>query len=90
MEKWSDVKKEIRSISDEEKVYLELLADIVTAREDKELTQRNLAEKTGLKQSAIARMESPNGQNAANLITVIKYLDSLGMKLKVVPKNESD
>jgi predicted XRE-type DNA-binding protein len=87
MEKWDDIKKEIKSITEEEKTYLELLADIVTIREDKNLTQREISELTGLKQPAIARLESPAGQqNGANILTIIKYLDALGMKLKIVTK----
>ena len=86
MEKWSDVKKEIKSLTEDEKIYLELLADIVSARVDKDITQRELAEITGLKQPAIGRLESPT-QHAASLRTVIKYLDALDMKLKVVPKD---
>lgn len=85
MEKWSEIKREIKSISEEEKIYIELLAGIVSSRIDKGLTQRELSEMTGLKQSAIARLESPT-VHAASLKTVIKYLDSLDMKLKVVPK----
>ncbi len=87
MEKWSDLKKEIKSISNEEKIYLELLADIVSTRINKNLTQRQVAEISGVKQPAIARLESST-HHAASLRTVIKYLDSIGMKLKVVPKEE--
>ncbi|WP_299831399.1 helix-turn-helix transcriptional regulator [uncultured Metabacillus sp.] len=86
MEKWSEYKKEIKSLSEDEKIYLELLADIVTARVDKNITQRELAELTGLKQPAIGRLESPT-THSANLRTVIKYLDALDMKLQVIPKN---
>jgi predicted transcriptional regulator len=86
--KWEDIKKEIKSIPEEEKIYLELLADIVTVREDKNITQRELAELTGLKQPAIARLESPSEPNGANILTVIKYLDAIGMKLKIVQKGD--
>lgn len=87
--KWEDIKKEIKSIPEEEKIFLELLADIVTVREDKNVTQREICELTGLKQPAIARLESPTGQqNGANILTIIKYLDALGMKLKVVSKKD--
>jgi predicted transcriptional regulator len=89
MGKLSDINKEIKSISNEEKIYIELLAEIVDAREEMNVTQRGLADISGLKQPAIARLERPNGQNVANLLTVIKYLDALGMKLKVVPKEDS-
>ena len=86
--KWEDVKKEITSIPNEEKIYLGLLAEIVGAREEKNVTQREIAEISGIKQPAIARLESPGEQNGANILTIIKYLDAIGMKLKVVPKDK--
>lgn len=86
--KWEDVKKDISSLSVEEKIYLELLAEIVSAREEQGFTQREIADLTGLKQPAIARLESPTGQNAPNLLTVIKYLDAIGMKFVIRPKGE--
>lgn len=86
MEKWSDFKKEIKSLSKEELLYIEFLAEITQARTDKRLTQREVAEMTGLLQPAIARLESPSGKNNATLMTVIKYLDALDMKLTAVPK----
>ncbi|MGG0308354.1 helix-turn-helix transcriptional regulator [Priestia megaterium] len=78
--KWEDVKKEITSISEEEKQYIEMVADIVTVREDKGITQTQLAEMTGLKQPAIARFEDPS-KGAANIITVMKIANALGYKL---------
>jgi len=90
MEEWKDVKKEMNSLTHEKKIYLGLLAQIVDARADQNMTQNELALISGLKQPAIARMENPNSQNAANLLTVIKYLDALGMELKVVPKKDSN
>ena len=89
MEEWKDAKKEMKILTNEQKIYLGLLAQIVDARDEQNMTQKELAILSGLKQPAIARMENPNGQNAANLLTVIKYLDALGMELKVVPKEDS-
>lgn len=90
MEEWKDVKKEMNSLTHEKKIYLGLLAQIVDARAEQNMTQKELAILSGLKQPAIARMENPNDQKGANILTVIKYLDALGMELKVVPKEDTN
>lgn len=86
MERWSDVKKEIRSISESDKQQIEFVADLVDEiRDEREklgLTQKQLAEKTGLKQSAIARMES--GGAIPRLDTVFKVAMAMGLKFKLI------
>lgn len=82
--KWDDVKKEIINLTEEEKMYIELLADIVSIRDEKGLTQRELAEITGLKQPAIARIESQQG--VASVMSMLKILNALGYELKISPK----
>ncbi len=49
-------------------------------REKKGLTQKQLADKLGVKQQVVARVE--NGSNIT-LETLIKFLDVLGIVLKV-------
>jgi transcriptional regulator with XRE-family HTH domain len=91
MERWSDIKKEIRSISDSEKMQIELVADlvdeIIEKRQSLGLTQRDLAEKTGLKQSAIARMES--GGAIPRLDTILRVALAMGLKFKLIKDEES-
>lgn len=91
MERWSDIKKEIRSINDSEKRQIELVADlvdeIIDTRQSIGLTQRELAEKTGLKQSAIARMES--GGAIPRLDTVLRVALALGLKLKLLKDEDA-
>ncbi|MCR6790312.1 helix-turn-helix domain-containing protein [Bacillus thuringiensis] len=91
MERWSDIKKEIRSISDSEKMQIELVADlvdeIIDTRQNLGLTQRDLAEKTGLKQSAIARMES--GGAIPRLDTVLRVALAMGLKFKLIKDEQS-
>jgi transcriptional regulator with XRE-family HTH domain len=84
---WKEYKKQIKSISNEEKAWIELLEDIVTARKDKGITQRKLADLTGLKQEAIARFENVDG-GSPNILTVLKILNGLGYKLSVAPTDE--
>jgi transcriptional regulator with XRE-family HTH domain len=91
MERWSDIKKEIRSISESEKKQIEFVADLVdeikNKREELGLTQRDLAEKTGLKQSAIARMES--GGAVPRLDTVLRVALAMGLRLKLIKDEQA-
>ena len=55
---------------------------IIEARRKENLTQKELAKKIGVDQSALARIES--GRISATLTTIQKVLNGLGLKLKVV------
>lgn|GEM_PF-5742808 len=61
MGNWETLKKEIKSISVEEKREIEMMSEIVSqiivAREELGLSQRQLAELADMNQSALARME---------------------------------
>jgi ribosome-binding protein aMBF1 (putative translation factor) len=57
----------------------EIIESIVNARIEKGISQRELAELCGIKQSAIARMETL--QAMPRLDTLIKISSSLGVKL---------
>ena len=59
---------------------LELLEHLVEYREKKGMTQKQLAEKLGIKQQVVARIE--NGSNIT-LETLIRFLNVLGIVLKV-------
>lgn len=60
-----------------------LIGKMIEAREAKGLSQRELAELSGVKQPAIARMESM--KSIPRLDTLIKVLVSLGYTLDIVP-----
>ncbi len=63
-----------------ETAKLVLIENLVEYREKKGLTQKQLADKLGVKQQVVARVE--NGSNIT-LETLIKFLDVLGIVLKV-------
>jgi len=63
-----------------ETAKLELAEHLVEYREKKGLTQRQLADKLGVKQQVVAKIE--NGSNIT-LETLIKFLNVLGIVLKV-------
>lgn len=65
---------------------VELIGKMIEARESRGLTQDRLAEESGLKQSAIARLESM--KSTPRIDTVIKVLTPMGYKLAIVPIEE--
>lgn len=64
-----------------------LIGKIIEAREAKGLSQRELAELSGVKQPAIARMESM--KTTPQIDTLIKVLMPLGYTLAIVPLNQT-
>ncbi len=74
-------------VSQEEKERVELLASVIgkliEAREEKGLTQRELAKLCGVKQPALARVESL--KSSPQIDTLLKILNPLGYTLSIVP-----
>ncbi len=74
-------------ITDEEKDRINfevaLIGKLIEARESKGLSQRQLADMCGLKQSAISRLERMGV--APQLNTLMKILRPLGYRLDIVP-----
>ncbi len=74
-------------ITDEEKDRINfevaLIGKLIEARESKGLSQKQLADMCGLKQSAISRLERMGV--APQLNTLMKVLRPLGYRLDIVP-----
>jgi len=74
-------------VSNEQKMRInlqvELMKKMIEIRENQGLSQKQLAEKCGINQSAIARMEKMNHVPQVN--TLLKLLTPLGYKLDIVP-----
>ena len=87
MEDYSKVKKDflknkkIKKEYDRLKPEFDAIAEVIQRRIDKGVTQAQLAEKLGTKQSAIARFES--GDYNPTLSMLNKIANALGAKLKV-------
>lgn len=64
----------------------ELIGKLIEAREAKGLSQRDLAEISGVKQPAIARLESL--KSTPQIDTLFKVLNPLGYTLSIVPTKE--
>ena len=71
--------------AEKEKINFEidLIGKMVEAREEKGLSQRQLAELSGVKQPAIARLESM--RSTPQIDTLFKILKPLGYTISIVP-----
>lgn len=82
---WSDIRKEL--FTPEEIAACDLkvavINEIIKAREENGLSQRQLEKISGVKQPVIARMEK--GTSTPQLETILRILAPLGKTLKVVP-----
>jgi transcriptional regulator with XRE-family HTH domain len=86
MPTWEDLKKEITVISDSEKLALEItaitVAKLIERRKMLGWTQEDLAQKSGLKQAAIGRLESGRG-GIPRIETLLIVATAMGMKLGI-------
>lgn len=64
---------------------ISLITQLISRRIDKGLTQKELADRTGLKQSAIARLESET--IIPKVDTLNKIAKELDLKLELVPND---
>ena len=85
MEEWNEVKKELFKNKGVYKEYkrlepkYRLISQLISARTKRGLTQKELAEKIGTKQSAIARLESGDVNPSFDFLQ--KITSALGSKL---------
>ncbi|GAB6549278.1 hypothetical protein bcgnr5378_07740 [Bacillus cereus] len=79
---WTEYKKSITALTQEEIAYIEFKAELVFERIQQGLTQHDMAKTTGLKQSAIARFES-HGCSIPNMKTILTYTRALGKELTI-------
>ena len=86
---FSDYINDERKVSVAERNRIEFEADLIgkliETREEKGLSQRGLAELSGMKQPQIARLESMKG--SPQLDTLFKVLTPLGYTLSITPMN---
>ena len=72
------VKKEYDALEDE----FALIEALISARVSKKMTQKELAEKVGMKQTAIARLEG--GESNPTYLTLSKIAKVLGKKVALL------
>ena len=73
--------KEFKEIYERDKVKYDIIAQLINERAKQNLSQKELAEKIGTKQTSISRFE--NGNTNASLDFLIKIANSLGKKLEI-------
>ena len=71
---------------DEIQLKIDLVGKLIEAREQKGISQKQLAEMSGLKQPAIARLERM--QATPQVDTLFKLLKPLGYTLAIVPSEQ--
>lgn len=83
-EDWEEFKKEIFTPAEIAEMNLKamIISELITARRERGISQTQLGELSGLKKSAIAKLE--NGNSNPTVETIQKLLFPLGKKLAVV------
>jgi DNA-binding XRE family transcriptional regulator len=88
MAKWKDIRKELLSDPNVKREYdalepeFQLASSLIQARIDKHMTQAEVAEKAGISQVMVARLES--GSSNPTVSTVNKVARVLGKEFKLV------
>lgn len=93
MRTWNEYKDFVKAQSPEDKANMEQLEELsgiigalVTRREEMGLSQRELAARCGITQSALARLESC--RTTPQIDTMLKVLKPLGLTLTVTPTQQ--
>lgn len=87
---WSEYRKKHYTAEEiaENDLMVKLVGEVIKTRKEKHISQRELENMTGIKQSVIARMES--GKTDPQLSTILKLLVSMGKTLAIVPLELSE
>jgi transcriptional regulator with XRE-family HTH domain len=85
MKTWKDVRSEIYTAEEirESNLRVAIIGEIIKARQEKNISQRELEQLSGVKQPVISRLEA--GETSPQLDTVLKILAPLGKTLIVAP-----
>ena len=84
---WDDVEKEIFTPEEraQSNLRVEIIGELIKARTEKGISQRELETLSGVSQPVISRIEK--GHSMPSIDTILKLLSALGMTLAVIPKN---
>ena len=84
---WKQARQELYSPEEiaASNARVELMIALSQARKEKGLTQKELSEITGVRQSAISRLE--NGNTSTQIDALIRLFTAMNMKLQIVPMN---
>ena len=84
-ESWKEVRSRIFTPEEiaESDLRVALIGELIRARQERGITQKQLEEMSGITQPVIARLE--RGTTSPNISTLTKLLAPLGKKLAIVP-----
>ena len=82
---WREVQRELYTPEEisASNARVEMMIALSKTRKEKGLTQKELSEMTGIRQSAISRLE--NGNTPNQIDTLIRLFAAMNMKMQVVP-----
>lgn len=85
---WDELEKQLFTPEEiaESDTRVEIINEMIKAREEDGITQKQLEAMSGIKQPVISRMEK--GTTDPQLSTVLRILNSLGKTLQVVPMKQ--
>ena len=85
---WDEVRAELYTADEirESDIRVAIMSELIRARNERGISQRELEQLSGVKQPVISRMEA--GETSPHLDTVIKVLAPLGKTLAIVPLNK--
>lgn len=85
---WDELEKQLFTSEEiaESDTRVEIINEMIKAREEEGITQKQLEAMSGIKQPVISRMEK--GTTDPQLSTVLRVLNSLGKTLQVVPMKQ--
>ena len=88
MKTWDDYKRHVKDISDQDRRNMEeieeaaaIVASLIRRRQELGLSQRALAERCGIPQSSVVRMETM--KTRPKFDTLIKITQALNLKLQL-------
>ena len=86
---WDDFEKEVFTPEEiaESNLRVALISELIDARNEKGISQRELEQLSGVSQPVIARME--RGITSPQVSTLLKVLRPLGLTIKIVPVSEA-
>ena len=87
---WKDVRKELFTKEEiaECDLRVAIISELIRARKELGISQKQLEELSGVKQPVIARIET--GKSTPQLDTLLKILGCLGKTLAIVPLSKSE
>ena len=85
MRTWKEVRPELYTAEEirESDLRVAIIGELIKARQEKQISQRQLERMSGVKQPIISRMES--GETSPQLDKVLRVLAPLGKTLVIVP-----